>query len=145
MSVCAQAGGFIPSGLLAIISSCRRVAVFVHYFLVEVLRYSLHLVPCAKWATKFLERLLRDCERCPGKYSPCLLVSFFCYQEGLDGISSLISDRIYYVALFSIILQSRIELNRGNKKSCQYCYSGFYYQLTLSRSDFENYHTCQLG
>ena len=38
--------------------------------------------------------LLRDGERCPGRYSSYLLVLLFLDEEGLAGQSSLLSDRV---------------------------------------------------
>ena len=53
------------------------------------------LVPCATGDTKLLEGLLCDCNKCPRKYSTCLIVLSFCDKEGLDRLSSLLSDRIF--------------------------------------------------
>ena len=42
-------------------------------------------VPYFIGVTKFLEGLIRACNRCPGNYFPCLLVSPFSDKEGLLG------------------------------------------------------------
>ena len=68
------------------------------------LQVSRPLVPCAIGAPKFFGGLLRYFEQCPGKPSPCALFLAFCDGGGIDGISSILFDRIYYVAVFTLIL-----------------------------------------
>ena len=61
----------------------------------------------------------------------------FCDREVLNGISSLLYDRIYFITVFPLILYRRRELNIGNRITffsavlwvCNY-------QLTLSYGDF---------
>ena len=64
---------------------------------------------------KFLEGLLFNYEQLPGKSYPCLLISSFCDKEGLSGLSSLLSDMIYFVVVFPHSLKNR-ELNRINRR-----------------------------
>ena len=73
------------------------------------------LVTCTIEAPKFLVVLLRDCERCPGNFSPCLLFLSFHDIEGIDGIYSRFSDELFCVAVFPLILWSKIELNIVNR------------------------------
>ena len=58
-----------------------------------------------------LEGLLRDCKRCPGKYSSCLLLSSNCYIESIYVISSLLYDELNLVAIFPLcyVYQDRIK------------------------------------
>ena len=62
------------------------------------------LVLCATGAPNLLEGMLHDCEQCPGKSSPCFRFSMFCDREGLDGMSSLISDGISCISVLPLIL-----------------------------------------
>ena len=55
---------------------------------------------------KFSNGLLRDCKQCLGESSPCLIFSFSCDEEVIDGMSTLLSDGIYWVAVFPLILYS---------------------------------------
>ena len=61
-------------------------------------------VPCVKGAPKFLEGMLLDCEKFPGKSSPWILFLSFCDKEGLDDLSYLLSKSISYVAVFPLII-----------------------------------------
>ena len=38
----------------------------------------------------------------PGKYSTYLLLSLYCDEEGIGGLSSLLSERLYLVAAFTL-------------------------------------------
>ena len=57
-----------------------------------------------KGAPKISEGLLCYCKQCPGKSSPCLLLSFSCGKEVIGGIYSLHCDGFSFVAIFPLIL-----------------------------------------
>ena len=96
--------GVSPSDLLCVLRSCLRVRGNPTACLAAFLRASRTLVPYVTGSLKISEGLLRDCERCLGKSSPYLLVSSFRDGEVLDGLSSLLSDEIYFVVIFPLIL-----------------------------------------
>ena len=68
------------------------------------LRMSCLFGSLCKEDSKFLEGMLCNCKRCLGKSYPCILLLSYCDEEGLDGMSSLISDGIIRVAVLSIIM-----------------------------------------
>ena len=70
------------------------------------------LVPCVTGALKFLEGLLCDFKQCPGSLIHAL---YSCCPVTIGRMSSLHSDRIYWVAVFTLTLYSRIEIHRGDR------------------------------
>ena len=104
MTVSARSGLPVTYDLLGGLQYCHRVAVFFHSFLEVFLWYYRTLVPCAKGAPKFLEGLLRDCERCTRNYSAYLMVLFLCDEEFIYRLSYLLSIGIYFLDVFPNIL-----------------------------------------
>ena len=49
----------------------------------------------------------------------------FCDGEGLNGISSLLYERIYFITVFPLILYRRRELNIGNRITFLVLFFGF--------------------
>ena len=66
-------------------------------------RYCLFYYLC-EGAQKFLEGMIRNCERYLGKSSLWILFSSSCDKAGFEGLSSLISDEIYLIPVFPLIL-----------------------------------------
>ena len=60
--------------------------------------------PSDKGAPKFLEVLLCSCNRCTGKYYPCLLFVLSLDKEGINGLSYLLPNRISFVSVFPLII-----------------------------------------
>ena len=88
--------------LLGGLCYCWRVALLLQPCIFAVVLWdSILLFPWVKGDPKFLEGLLHPCNRCPGKSSPCLIASSLCDKEGLDGIYSLLSNWIYFFAVFT--------------------------------------------
>ena len=94
----------VPSDLLFGLRSCRRVSMFISSFMMVILWDSFPLVTWAKGDPNFLEVLIRNYKQCLGKSSPYLLVLLFHDEEYLEGISSLLSDGISFVAIFNLIM-----------------------------------------
>ena len=76
----------------------------------------LFFIPWAKGTPKFSEGLIRDCGRCPVKYSPCLILSSSCDKDGISCLSFLLYYGLSWVAVFTLIVQRRRELNRDNRR-----------------------------
>ena len=68
----------------------------------EVLEDFCLLFPCFQGDKNFLEGLFHAGDQCPGKSDPCLLVSYFCDEEGLHGLFYLISNSITLVSVFPL-------------------------------------------
>ena len=117
MTVSTWYGLSVPSDPLGGICSYLWISVFIRSFLAVVFWYSHPLVPCVKGDPKLSEVLICNCDWCPRKYSPCLLVLLLCDEEGLSRLYSLLSEGISCVAVFTLILQRRIELNRVDFKT----------------------------
>ena len=96
-----------PSNILIIIRSCLRVSYFP-ITCMEVFLWDLAypLVPCfLRVSMKFSEGMLHKCEQCPRKSYICLLFSLSRDRECIDGISSLLSNGIYFgrhISSFSV-------------------------------------------
>ena len=125
------------SFLVALSSRSFNRAVFL-----EISWYFSLLFPCVKGALKLLEVLLRACGRCPRKYYPSLLVSSLCYEEGINRISSLISDRIYFLAVFTHFMWGGEKLVEVIENMVSTVFWIFYYLLTFSHSELSKRCTC---
>ena len=120
--------------LLFLVSGSSRS--FNRAVLSEVYWDSCIFFTCVQGGPKLFEELLRACKKCPGKSSLCLLVSSFFYEEGLNDISSLLSDRISFASAFPHFLlweENQIEVI---EKMVSTVLRVFYYQLNFSRSEF---------
>ena len=84
-------------------------------------------------ARNFLGSLLPDFLFRISMKEKVFMVSFSCYPTGL-----------LWQPSFLLIQQRKRELNRVNRRNCQYCSSGFYYPLNLSRSEFAKFRKRQI-
>ena len=89
-----------------------------------------------KGGPKFLEGLLCNCEWFPGNYYPWPIFSSCLDEEGLKGMSSLLSDGIYFVCIFSnYYVEEERTKYRQSKIFVSNVLRVHYYLLILSRSD----------
>ena len=94
----------LSSYLLGGISSCIRVAIFLTAIVWRFDKFVCPLVPCFIESPKLLEVPIRACEKFLEKSSTCLLVLSLYDEEGLHGLSFLISNRLNFLAVFPHVL-----------------------------------------
>ena len=58
--------------------------------------------PCAKGIQSYRGDYFAIAKRCPGKSSPYSLLFLYCDEEGIGGLSSLLSDRLSLVSSFPL-------------------------------------------
>ena len=75
-----------------------------------------------------------------GELTPCLLFSLFNYWEGLDVMLPFIFYGIFTVAIFIRVLWGGEDKIEVIEEFVSNVLRGFYYWLTLSRSDFADCH-----
>ena len=57
---------------------------------------------CAKGIQSYRGDYFAISKRCPGKSSPYFLLFLYCDEEGIGGLSSLLSDRLSLVSSFPL-------------------------------------------
>ena len=85
-----------------------------------------------------MERLLRYGKQFPGNFSPFLLVLLSLDKEGLTGQSALLPRGFIFFDVSPLLFyeDDRLKYRELRGKVGSTVLRGFYYRLTLSRSDF---------
>ena len=96
---------FISSYLLVVICCCHWVVeVAQPLFSVGILAGFLSFISLCNRIYKVLWWTDSRLQKCPRKSSPCLLFLLFCNEDCFDGLYSILSNRIYCVAVFTLVL-----------------------------------------